>query len=63
MSVSYVDMNGNRQPMNYDIFGLGEARAISDILQGCFTYKALLLANYLFPTIFESVDEHNFLKI
>ena len=49
--------------MNYDIFGLGEARAIWDILQSCFTYKALLLANYLFPTIFESVDEHNFLKI
>ena len=23
--------------MNYDIFGLGEARAISDILQSCFT--------------------------
>ena len=23
--------------MKYDIFGLGEARAISDILQSCFT--------------------------
>jgi hypothetical protein len=23
--------------MNYDLFGLGEARAISDILQSCFT--------------------------
>ena len=49
--------------MKYDIFGLGEARAISDILQSCFTQKALLLANHLFPTIFESVDEHHFLKI
>ena len=24
-------------PMNYDLFGLGEARAISAILQSCFT--------------------------
>ena len=23
--------------MNYDLFGLGEARAISEILQSCFT--------------------------
>ena len=37
--------------MKYDLFGLEEARAISDILQSCFTYKALLLANHLFPTI------------
>ena len=48
--------------MNYDLFGLGEARAISVILQSCFEQKALLLANHLFPTIFESVDEHNFLN-
>ena len=27
----------NGETMNYDIFGLGEARAISDILQSCFT--------------------------
>ena len=26
------------QAMKYDFFGLGEARAISDILQSCFTY-------------------------
>ena len=28
---------GGSISMNYDIFGLGEARAISDILQSCFT--------------------------
>ena len=49
--------------MKYDLFGLGEARAISDILQSCFTKKALLLANYLFQTIFEPVDERNVLNI
>ena len=27
----------DQSTMNYDIFGLGEARAISDILQSCFT--------------------------
>jgi hypothetical protein len=29
--------------MNYDLFGLGEARAISDILQSCFTLKGIVV--------------------
>ena len=37
--------------MSYDLSGLGEARAISYILQSC-----LVLAKHLFSAIFESVD-------
>ena len=48
--------------MSYDLSGSGEARAISDILQSCFTQKALVWAKHLFSAIFESVDEHQFLK-
>ena len=31
------NMGQNVRAMNYDLFGLGEARPISDILQICFT--------------------------
>jgi hypothetical protein len=40
--------------MRNDFSGLGEARAISDILY--------LIVIGLFPAVFESVDEHHFLK-
>jgi hypothetical protein len=45
--------------MNYDFFGLGEARAI---LQSCLTKKAMVLAKNIFSAIFESVNKHHFLK-
>ena len=48
--------------MSYDLSGFGEARDISDILQMCFTKRALVLTKHLFSAIFESVGKDDFLK-